>query len=459
MGIKVVYHIFAGADCILSTLQRQIGKLFVNGLVHKSESIFMCISGNNEENYKKALQYCQALPPPFTLYYTEFGDTSHEQMTLTRIPEFIQEKDMFLYIHTKGTSKKDKENKHVLNWLECLEYFIIEKHSLCIQFLELGLYEIVGALWRKSCEAYPQHFCGNMWWSTGKHYLETFQRYNHTLLNHFDNRANEYLIGYNSPRVKNLFEDNYECDWYGVSVEPSVFKASPIDLSELKEVSSVKVFYHIYATGSPEVISVIQNQISKLQTSSLTNIASGIYVCLSGNNQENYDKVASYIQSLPSPFILYKPEFGDTTWEKFTFRRMIEIIQPEDKVLYMHSKGTNNRNPNIESWVECMLYFLCDHHTFCINALDTHDIVGAIWREQCNTTPPHFSGNFWWTRGDYFLDTYSKFKDTLVDRWSDEFLITRNSPRVKVLFDDKQTDWYHRNISPEEFKLPKYFPH
>ena len=50
-----------------------------------------------------------------------------------------------------------------------------------------------------------------------------------------------------------------------------------------------------------------------------------------------------------------------------------------------------------------MEYFLMTHYKDCLEALNTHDIVGVNYSGSDAKVGPHFSGNFWWSTGKYYL--------------------------------------------------------
>lgn len=68
------------------------------------------------------------------------------------------------YFHTKGVSHRIDET-YYHNIRHNLDYFILEKHDLCIKWLDRG-FDAVGT----TLSLYPSlHFSGNFWWSTSTH--------------------------------------------------------------------------------------------------------------------------------------------------------------------------------------------------------------------------------------------------------------------------------------------------
>lgn len=67
------------------------------------------------------------------------------------------------YFHTKGVSRPLKTIFHQTR--KCLDYFILERHELCIFWLNHS-YDAVGV----SLSLYPKlHFSGNFWWAKSTH--------------------------------------------------------------------------------------------------------------------------------------------------------------------------------------------------------------------------------------------------------------------------------------------------
>lgn len=74
-----------------------------------------------------------------------------------------------LYIHAKGVSRPNNHN--VWNWRKMMEYFLIDKHEICIEKLNSG-YDTVGCLLinagtnlKIKDENHKYHYSGNFWWS------------------------------------------------------------------------------------------------------------------------------------------------------------------------------------------------------------------------------------------------------------------------------------------------------
>lgn len=88
----------------------------------------------------------------------------YEQVTLHHLHEdALTEEFNVLYLHSKGVRHNDK-NPCILDWVNLLSYFNIQKHEACLQ--GLVEYDAVGV----NLETTPcLHYSGNFWWSKSSH--------------------------------------------------------------------------------------------------------------------------------------------------------------------------------------------------------------------------------------------------------------------------------------------------
>jgi recombinational DNA repair protein RecR len=81
-------------------------------------------------------------------------------------------------------------------------------------------------------------------------------------------------------------------------------------------------------------------------------------------------------------------------------------------VLYIHTKGTSDHlrdkqvSENVASWRRYLQYWTVEQHEYCRKALALGwTSCGANLHVDVSTWPRHYSGNFWWARGDYLRET------------------------------------------------------
>ena len=101
----------------------------------------------------------------------------YEQATLHPLYEHAQQEEFYvLYLHTKGV-RHNNTNPCIIDWVNYLSYFNIEKHETCIQGLET--HDTVGVnLQNDPCV----HYSGNFWWSKSSH-IRTLQKCEYTCYN------------------------------------------------------------------------------------------------------------------------------------------------------------------------------------------------------------------------------------------------------------------------------------
>lgn len=174
-----------------------------------------------------------------------------------------------------------------------------------------------------------------------------------------------------------------------------------IDCKEM----AIKVFFHICAITRAE--EVVQNFIRSIHYSGLYDEAYAIYCYISGI-EDIMRRVVTLIKESGRKFVIVKVAPHDSSYERLTLEDIHNHVDQTDKILYIHSKGVTfyyQDKPallqNIDDWANTMLYFLVRHYKKCLERLDHYDTVGVNLGNKDGKY--HWSGNFWWVRGDYFL--------------------------------------------------------
>jgi len=151
-------------------VDNQISKMKKSGLWDKMDQLLIGYIDNG---------ICQEEPEIFKddkikIMYQSKDPTIYESLTLSNLHLISKEFDGHVfYVHTKGVTKEN--NAFQNDWRVLMEYFIIERHELCLQ--ELKHSDIVGVNWhfgegymgsrRKYSGGVPitPHFSGNFWWA------------------------------------------------------------------------------------------------------------------------------------------------------------------------------------------------------------------------------------------------------------------------------------------------------
>jgi hypothetical protein len=195
---------------------------------------------------------------------------------------------------------------------------------------------------------------------------------------------------------------------------------------------NIYVFYHIYCNNKTE--DVVKDQALRIIFSGLYKDVTSIKCYLTGK-AEIIEKVKALLHNLGKKFEITKEGPNDTSYERFTLLDIHNQVKSNDKFLYIHSKGVSEiehftgKTPkynNIFWWRTWMEYFLMTKYKDCLEALNTNDVLGVNY--STNLIGPHFSGNFWWSTGKYYLS----LEKTIGPEYNDpEKYIFSNKPKYK----------------------------
>lgn len=163
--IYVFYHVYCN-DKTLDIAKEQLDKILYSGLYETSTAIY-CFLVGEEAFIEPVKAHIEGLPDKFIVKDIGVNDKSYERFTLTKIAENIEDKDKFLYFHSKGVSQSDPAKvENIRLWRDYMEYQLIKRHVECID--KLNTNDIVGVAYMDMWIG--PHFSGNFWWSTGAYY-------------------------------------------------------------------------------------------------------------------------------------------------------------------------------------------------------------------------------------------------------------------------------------------------
>ena len=160
------------------------------------------------------------------------------------------------------------------------------------------------------------------------------------------------------------------------------------------------IFYHVYCNKYTQP--VVKDQVSKIIFSGLYQHINSIKCFLAGE-KEHMAAAEAFLKDSGNKFIIEERGEGDSSFERFTLNQIPKYVTEADKFLYLHTKGVSEKhaaNDNIYWWRTWMEYNLIHRYEYCLEILDDYDIVGVGYTRKM--IGPHFSGNFWWTKGSYF---------------------------------------------------------
>ncbi len=217
----------------------------------------------------------------------------------------------------------------------------------------------------------------------------------------------------------------------------------------------IQVFYHIYAAG--EWSTIVNDQLTKIAFSGLYNTVQSINCFVVADNQTNLDTASALLSSWGEKFVVRVSTVDDPTYERFTLLKIKPFIGSDDRILYLHSKGVSHNDKfahNIYWWRNYMEFFLLKEHKVCIRLLEQYDTVGVSFRAN------HYSGNFWWARGEYYLTLPDDIEEDYV---APEMFLLKNHNDSSKIFSLWQSavDHYNDAYYPRHFidSLPSWEKH
>lgn len=129
-------------------------KIRNSGLLKKTKQIYVVIVGHTSDTIREQLERLEKV----AVY--ERHNRGSEIETLNVLWQFseLYKNSYVLYLHSKGVTRPD--NTCIADWIECMEYFLIERHEDCLEHLKN--FDTVGPNIRQSPS---RHFSGNFWWA------------------------------------------------------------------------------------------------------------------------------------------------------------------------------------------------------------------------------------------------------------------------------------------------------
>lgn len=217
----------------------------------------------------------------------------------------------------------------------------------------------------------------------------------------------------------------------------------------------LKVFYHICAIR--HCVSVVEEQMAALLYSGLLGAPElqAVYCFLTANDLGSLNYIKALLGRYGSKVVVVAESLDTTRYERFTLESIADYLDDTDGVLYIHSKGVSQTDPekvaNVAEWTRAMNDYLIGRWRECVGYLNgAADIVGAYYADR---PLPHFQGNFWWARADYF----KKLPRTIGAGYLEPELnfVFRASPRWKAMgvLPERITDLYKQPLNPDDYAL------
>ena len=202
---------------------------------------------------------------------------------------------------------------------------------------------------------------------------------------------------------------------------------------------------------------------SKIQLSGIINEIDFIYINCVGKNKHIYSQK---IYNLPKVNINIGDHHKDES-ETLNILRNFAIANPIGNSLYLHSKGASKQKShkfnsipkkeyeyNVQTWIDCMEYFLIEDYKNCLKILESYDNCGIFFVNP-NHNKSAYAGNFWWATNKY-LSTLNKCSKISRHRAEYRFLIPHLS-NYKELYSNYKNFMYkypiHRNLYTKQPSL------
>lgn len=227
----------------------------------------------------------------------------------------------------------------------------------------------------------------------------------------------------------------------------------------------IKVFYHICAIN--HCVPVVEEHMNALLYSGLlgTPELEGVYCFLTANDTISLNYIKEILGHYGSKIQIVAESLNTTRYERFTLESIADYLDTDNNtdltetaILYIHSKGVSQTEPekivNVAAWTRAMNYHLIGRWRECLNCLRggywkvKADIVGAYYAPH---PFPHFQGNFWWARADYF----KKLPSTIGAGYLEPELnfLFQAAPIWKAMgvLPERITDLYKQPLNPDDY--------
>jgi len=227
------------------------------------------------------------------------------------------------------------------------------------------------------------------------------------------------------------------------------------------------IAYHGYMFGD-KYMTMMTDQFRRLMTTDLYKNASKVYIGIVDSPDKKppwgiewINKFWGFSSSKEGSHLASKVDiivYPENNELRDTLRWIRDYAKdnPDDYILFFHSKGVTRYNEATESWRAYMEYFTIEKWQECVRKLDEgYDCCGVIWiRDTVYGDWPHFSGAFYWAKASY-INTLDHNSIDTEWRYGQEFWIGTN-PNVKAFefHNSRMSDIAAFNEGRSHYSLP-----
>lgn len=200
-----------------------------------------------------------------------------------------------------------------------------------------------------------------------------------------------------------------------------------------------KVFYHVCAIN--HCLTIVKEQVSALHLSGMYDAAESIHVFVSGN-PDIILPVVVFLNQAGKKIKVEVVEPYDRSYERFTLLGMRSLLKPDDVAFYFHTKGvsrTDTMASCFEQWARMLLIVSMKHFRRIVEQLQNNEYdVGGVNYSVDDNGVAHFSGNFWFTRADYYLSLDPQIGMGYLDP---EYYICTKQPRALCVYNSNRSHY------------------
>lgn len=211
------------------------------------------------------------------------------------------------------------------------------------------------------------------------------------------------------------------------------------------------VVYHGFLYGNYK--QVLTDQFNDIILSGLYEEADKVYIGLV-DTVNGADWVRDYWKGKTKvEIVVYKEnnELSDT----MKFVRDCSKANPEDYVLFFHSKGVSHYDLPTEDWRKYMEYFTVERWRDCVDKLNEgYDACGVLWNtDTVYGKFPHFSGAFWWAKCKYINSLEHSYLDMDWKYGREMWIGTNKEAKIFEFHNSRMNDIEKFNESKSHYSL------
>ena len=369
-------------------LADKINYIKTSGLYEKLDYIFISIVGK----YIKIINDYK-----IKLIYYSSENNEMELPTIERIKYFCDNINVnvnILYLNTLEEGKKS----YSFEWIKYLEYFLIEKHDLCLKALDnyhcVGLDQYFNF---NDNNEYKSNFSGNCWWCQSKHIkklpipIQTIENKNSInewiIGNLFQNDYRNFLSLHHTHTIDNFNEKNIlPCDY-----KFDVIKNEIMDQFKKPFIKKRCIYGIYFICCKGNYFDILRDQLKTLMKSGLYNETDKLLCFVCNQREECLSLLKKYskIKIISSHENLY---------EKFAINNFKKYLSGKYFIYYIHTKGVTRCEKWYYDWRKLCDYFTINKWRLNVELLNYYDCVGINLK---NFPKKHFSGNFWWSKSEH----------------------------------------------------------